>query len=81
MRRVGFDGLAWADFNEWGRVDQRTQKKILELIDASCREPFTGIGKPELLKHQFKGCWARRINQEHRLVYRVLEDEICKEHY
>jgi toxin YoeB len=85
MRRVAFDEQAWDDYTEWGRLDRKMQAKIIELIDASRRDPFHGIGKPELLKHQYRGCWARRINQEDRLVYRVFDEEIrivsCKDHY
>jgi len=51
-------------------------KKIRELIEAIRKDPFDGIGKPELLKHELSGCWARRINKEHRLVYEVTESSI-----
>lgn len=74
MRRVAFDEKAWNDYNEWGRTDRKTQAKIIDLIDDCRRDPFKGLGKPELLKHQYRGCWSRRISQEDRLVYRVLED-------
>jgi toxin YoeB len=59
--------------------------RIVELIKQIEREPFTGIGKPEPLKHEFKGCWSRRIDDEHRIVYQVFDDKIrilaCRYHY
>jgi len=66
--------------------EQRTQAlRIVRLIRETLREPFEGIGKPEALKHELAGCWSRRIDQEHRLVYEVLEDKIrilaCRDHY
>lgn len=60
-------------------------KKILKLLDELVSHPFSGTGKPEPLKHQLSGCWSRRINKEHRLVYEVLENKIyilsAKGHY
>ena len=52
------------------------QKKIGELIDSIKETPFTGIGKPEALKHKYAGMWSRRINSEHRLIYEVGEEKI-----
>ena len=49
---------------------------MMDLIDAVMRDPFGGIGKPEALRHEMRGCWSRRINQEQRLVYRVSEDRV-----
>ena len=59
------------DLRYWVETDRRTALRILELIEAVLRDPFTGIGKPEPLKYVLAGCWSRRITQEHRLVYRV----------
>ncbi|MEX0980987.1 MAG: Txe/YoeB family addiction module toxin [Bacteroidales bacterium] len=60
-------------------------RKINELIKDISRNPFNGIGKPEALKYKYKGYWSRRIDHEHRLIYRVVEDEIwiakCRYHY
>lgn len=59
-------------------------KKIRQLIEATSEGPFKSIGKPEPLKHQLTGCWSRRINQEHRLVYEVFDQKIilsAKGHY
>jgi toxin YoeB len=50
--------------------------RINKLIEATARDPFTGIGKPEPLKHAFSGFWSRRINDEHRMVYRVTGDQL-----
>ena len=59
--------------------------RVVKLIREVQREPFTGLGKPEPLKHDLSGCWSRRIDGEHRLVYQVLEDKIrilaCRYHY
>ncbi len=64
------------DLRYWVQTDRRTPLRVLELVEAVCRDPFTGIGKPEPLKYVLAGCWSRRITQEHRLVYRVTERRI-----
>jgi toxin YoeB len=60
-------------------------RKINELIKVISRTPFSGIGKPEPLKHKYKGYWSRRITDEHRLIYKIKEDEVwiakCRFHY
>jgi toxin YoeB len=67
------------------QIDKKVYAKIVELIKEIQRDPFVGKGKPEPLKHQLSGLWSRRITEEHRLVYKVLEDEIvivsCRFHY
>ena len=68
---VAFSPIAWDDFQLWLTTDQRRTAKLLELINEIRRHPFTGIGKPESLKHELQGFWSRRINREHRIVYRV----------
>jgi toxin YoeB len=77
---AGFEDLAW-----WIEKDRKMAKRIARLIQAVQRNPFSGIGKPEPLKHELAGCWSRRIDDEHRLVYQVLEDKIrilaCRYHY
>lgn len=77
---AGFEDLAW-----WIQQDRKMALRIVKLIQATHREPFTGIGKPEPLRHELSGCWSRRIDQEHRLVYQVLPDKIrilaCRYHY
>lgn len=85
MRKVSFAPQAYKDFIDWSRYNVELFQKINELIKESLREPFKGIGKPEPLKGNLKGCWSRRINQEHRLVYTVNNDELyilsCHGHY
>jgi toxin YoeB len=64
------------DLRYWVKVDRKAALRILELVEAVIKDPFTGIGKPEPLKFVLAGCWSRRITQEHRLVYRVGESRI-----
>ncbi len=64
------------DLSHWKKVnDQKVLKKIRALVESILENPYSGIGKPELLKHSLSGCWSRRISQEHRVVYSV-EDEV-----
>jgi toxin YoeB len=85
MRNIVFEPQAFQDFNNWGREDKKVYGKIVGLIDDILRNPFDGIGKPEPLKYELKGCWSRRITDEHRLVYRINENAViiisCKFHY
>jgi toxin YoeB len=85
MRKIIFEKTAFDDFTEWKKVDKKIYTKIISLINDVLLTPFTGIGKPEPLKHELKGYWSRRINQEHRLVYKVTDNELiiisCKYHY
>jgi toxin YoeB len=74
MSRIIFDTLAIEDLSEWSRTEPRLVKKVFELITDIAKHPFVGLGKPEGLKHQFKGCWSRRITGEHRLIYKVLPE-------
>lgn len=80
-----FDPLAFDDLSWWVKNDRKKALRILKLIKEVQRTPFTGTGKPEALKHDLAGCWSRRIDQEHRLVYEVLDDKIrilaCRYHY
>lgn len=66
-------------------TDRQQALRIVRLIRDIQRDPFTGTGKPEPLRHELKGCWSRRINAEHRLVYEVLDAKIrilaCRYHY
>jgi toxin YoeB len=64
------------DLRHWVEVDRRVALRALDLIEAILRDPFTGIGKPEPLKHVLSGAWARRLTQEHRIVYIVREERI-----
>ena len=56
--------------------DRKVALRVLELVEAAIADPFGGIGKPEPLRFELAGCWSRRITQEHRLVYRVIDDRI-----
>lgn len=82
---VSFRERAWQDYLFWQETDKQILKRINTLIKDIQRNPFTGIGKPEPLKHQFSGFWSRRINDEHRLVYTFIEAELiivqCRYHY
>lgn len=79
-RPVSRDAVFHPNFREdlsyWVKTDRNTALRLLELVEAVLRDPFSGIGKPEPLKFMFAGSWSRRITQEHRLVYRVSEDRI-----
>lgn len=66
-----FAELAWQDYLYWQVQDKQTLLRINKLIQEIQREPFVGIGKPEPLKHALSGFWSRRINDEHRIVYKV----------
>jgi toxin YoeB len=84
-RRLSFEANAWDDYLYWQLQDRRIVARINEVIRALLRDPFAGIGKPEPLKRKLSGCWSRRIDQTHRLVYRVAADEIeilaCRYNY
>jgi len=85
MRTVTFHATAFADFTVWAKEDPKRFERITRLIAETARDPFGGIGKPEPLKHQLQGCWSRRIDDEHRLVYQVTSSSLvilsCKYHY
>jgi toxin YoeB len=69
--RLIFAEQAWEDYLHWQDSDKRILKRINALIKEAARTPFAGTGKPEALKHALTGYWSRRINDEHRMVYRV----------
>ena len=71
-----FAETAWEDYLFWQEKDKRMFERINKLIKEIRREPFTGIGKPEPLKHVLSGYWSRRITDEHRIVYRVDGDAL-----
>jgi toxin YoeB len=85
MKKIAFLPQAFNDYNDWIKLDKKIHAKIVELIKEIQRDPFVGKGKPEPLKHQLGGLWSRRITEEHRLVYKVLENEVviisCRFHY
>ena len=69
--KVVFSDEAWEDYLYWQEQDRRMLRRINGLINETRRDPFKGTGKPESLKHALAGFWSRRINEEHRLVYKV----------
>jgi len=77
MRRIILEATAIGGHLFFGKNDLKLLKKISELMNAIAKEPFTGIGKPEPLHGDLQGCWSRRINDEHRLIYKVTNDFIA----
>lgn len=73
---IRFSSSAWAHYQYWMTQDKATLRRINALIADALREPYDGIGKPEPLKHEFTGWWSRRIDQEHRMVYRQREETL-----
>jgi toxin YoeB len=71
-----FSDHVWNDYLYWQRTDKKILPRINILIKEIKRNPFEGIGKPEALKHALSGYWSRRINDEHRIVYKVSSDSI-----
>jgi toxin YoeB len=85
MRNITFETHAFEQFNNWAIENKKIYRKIVELINDIQKQPFSGLGKPEPLKHELKGLWSRRITDEHRLTYKVTDEEIvivsCRFHY
>ncbi len=83
--KLELDPHALEDLRYWIAQDRRKALRIIQLIEQSLREPFAGQGKPEPLRHSLAGCWSRRIDREHRLVYKVEQDTLvvlaCRYHY
>lgn len=83
--RLEFEPQGLEDLRYWVEQDRRKSASALRLIEECLRAPFAGSGKPEPLKHALAGCWSRRIDREHRLVYRVEGDSLivlgCRFHY
>lgn len=84
-RILSWTGEGWKDYLYWQRQDKKTLRRINKLIDATLRDPFGGIGKPEALKENLSGFHSRRIDDRHRLVYAIENRQIviisCREHY
>jgi len=74
--KLTFSSQAWDDCLYWQKVDKTTLKRINTLVKDIQRTPFAGIGRPEPLKHSFSGYWSRRIDSEHRLVYKVIDNHV-----
>jgi len=82
---IRFHPHGWEDYLHWQQTNKAMLRKVNALIEAIRREPFSGIGKPEPLRHDLRGYWSRRITDEHRLVYFVADDTVdilqCRYHY
>ncbi len=82
---IFFRERAWDDYLFWQQTNKAIHKRINLLIKDIQRNPFEGIGKPEPLKYEFSGFWSRRIDDEHRLVYTFIDDNLiiiqCRYHY
>ena len=80
-----FTDEAWEQYLHWVRTDRQVLKRVNTLIEDTMRHPYSGIGKPEMLRANLTGHWSRRITDEHRLVYRVQDDTLvivaCRFHY
>jgi toxin YoeB len=74
--KIIFSSQAWDDYLHWQRTDRKLLKRINDLIREITRTPFEGVGKPEPLRHALAGYWSRRIDDEHRLVYKVDKDAV-----
>jgi toxin YoeB len=74
--KLVFAENAWEDYLYWQSTDKKLLKRINALIKDIQREPFDGIGKPEPLKHALSGYWSRRINDEHRIIYKIDNDSV-----
>lgn len=85
LRSLEFDSAAFEDLAWWVAQDRSQTLRVIRIIREIQRDPFTGIGKPEPLRHELSGCWSRRIDHEHRIVYQVLTDRVrilaCRYHY
>lgn len=74
MSKIAFTHEGWEDYLYWQKSDKKILQRVNELIKDALRTPYSGIGKPEPLRYEFQGCWSRRIDKEHRLVYKIIND-------
>ena len=85
MKAITFSPKALTHLEEWKKADPKILGRIVSLITDIASTPYTGIGKPEPLKHNLKGAWSRRIDEEHRIVYEIKDTVIlilsCRYHY
>jgi toxin YoeB len=85
LKQVAFTHAAWQDYVWWQTQDKKTLRRINQLIEATLRDPFDGLGKPEALRENLSGFWSRRIDDANRLVYAVEVEQIvvvsCRYHY
>jgi len=84
-RKLLIDDQFFEDFDYWLGTDPRTARRLWRIVRETLRDPFNGIGKPERMKYQYRGCWSRRLTDEHRVVYLVTSDAVnfltAKAHY
>ena len=76
MKHLVFHQTAWEDYLYWLEQDKKILRRINQLIKDIEHSPYQGIGKPEALRHNLSGWWSRRINDEHRIVYRIKDDRL-----
>ena len=85
MKKLLFTAVAFDQYNQWQQENKQVFNKLKKLLIETAKTPFEGTGKPEALKHDYAGCWSRRITDEHRLIYKVetewIEIIACKYHY
>jgi len=74
--KIVFSENAWEDYLYWQKSEKKILARINSLIKEITRTPFQGMGKPEPLKHALSGYWSRRINDEHRMVYKIADDSV-----
>lgn len=82
---VAFAQKSWDDYNYWLEHGKKIFERLRRLIKETLRDPYGGIGKPEPLKNNLKGYWSKRINDEHRLVYKIEDQQLviisCRFYY
>lgn len=85
MRDIAFQQQAFEQYNQKAKTDKKLFERLQKLISETAKNPFDGIGKPEPLKGNLKDYWSRPISDEHRLVYKVTDEQViiaaCKYHY
>ena len=85
MREIVFHPDAFEDFLAWSKEDRKLFDRLVRLLRETQRHPFEGTGKPEPLRYELAGYWSRRINDEHRLIYKATDTQLiiasCKYHY
>lgn len=85
MKKLLFTPVAFDQYNQWQQENKHVFNKLKKLLIETAKTPFEGTGKPEALKHDYAGCWSRRLTDEHRLIYKVetewIEIIACRYHY
>lgn len=85
MKKLLFTAVAFDQYNQWQHENKQVFNKLKKLLIETAKTPFEGTGKPEPLRHDYSGCWSRRLTDEHRLIYKVetewIEIIACRYHY